>query len=116
MASLALEVGLELEGGTSLSFGIDAPQGKVLSYGATGVESDEVVARLGGVLTSLLDLVGGFAQFDLADVLGGGLGDLGGLGGLGGDGLSFEIRGSRQMYDENGEPIEGLFELGVGLF
>ena len=47
---------------------------------------------------------------------GGGLGDLGGLGGLGGDGLSFEIRGSRQMYDENGEPIEGLFELGVGLF
>lgn len=116
VASLALEVGFEVSEGTKLSFGIEAPEGKVLAYGATGADEAEVIARLGGVLSSLLDLVGGFAEIDLADLLGGGT--TGGTDplGLGLEGLALEIRGSRPMLDAGGQPIPGLYELGIDLF
>jgi hypothetical protein len=111
VASIALEVSFDVTEGTKLSFGIAAPEGKVLEYGAVDYDSDEVIAGLGGVLGGLLNLLGGFAEIDLADLLGGAGGDTLGLGDL-----ALEIRGSRQMVDETGAPIPGLYDLGIDLF
>ncbi len=124
--SLALEVGLGVTEGTVLGISIAAPEGKVLHYGAVGIDEEELIERIGGLLSGLLDLVGGFAEIDLADILGGGntVGDGAGLPGDGGGlipgldlaNLQIEVRGAKPILDAQGKPQPGLFEVGVQLF
>lgn len=112
-ASVALEVGLGLDG-TELDLSIAAPEGSLLAYGADGyddpVNAQRVVDDLSARLSGLLGLLGGLGGdfLDLGSLLGG-LGD-----GL--DGLEIAIRGTRQAVDVNGVPIEGMAEVGIGLF
>jgi hypothetical protein len=82
VASLAIEVGLEITEGTEVAIQLEIPEGAVLYYEADFYDEDEVIEGLGGLLESSLDLLGGSLAFDLSDLLGGELsGDL--LGGLG---------------------------------
>jgi len=110
-SNLALAVGVGLDG-TELDLNIDAPEGVLTYYGAPGYESDEqqerVVGQLGSQLSGLLGLLGG---------LGGSLLDLDSLiGDLGVEGLSIAVRGQGPAYDVDGVPIEGMSEIGIGLF
>lgn len=110
-ANLALAVGVGLDG-TELDLQIDAPEGILTYYGAPGYESPEqmerVVSQLGSRLSGLLNLLGG---------LGGSLLDLDSLlGDLGVDGLSIAVRDLSPALDVNGQPIEGMSEIGIGLF
>ena len=115
-ASLAVEAGIVVEDGTKLSFDITMPEGAVLKYGADpdSWTEDEVIEGLGGFLNTILGLVGGMLEIDLADLLGG----LGGGDPLGDllAGLAPSIEDSVQMYDVEGAPIEGLFAVSLDLF
>lgn len=115
VTSLAMEVYLGLGEGTSLDLDIEVAEGVVLSYGAEGADEDEVVARLGDVIETLLGLLGGLGGLDLGSLLGGG-GDGGALGGLGLEGLNLQLGQGQPMLDGQGQPIEGMVELGIGLF
>jgi hypothetical protein len=110
--SLALEVLLDVHDGTVIGLDVEVPEGVVLSYGAEGADEDAVVAQLGGLIQNLLGLLGGFTQLDLKDLLGG-LGDQAGLGGLLGD---LAIRDQKPMLGHDGQPIDGMVEIGVQLF
>lgn len=125
VASMALELGVDIKEGTKIGFGLAAPDGKIIYYGAPNADEAVVIEGLGSFLLGIIDTLGGVVSIDLADMLGGGLPDLtdpnadpaaGGLelGGLGEISLSFTS--STQMVDEDGEPIEGLFDLGMRLF
>ncbi|HMV66076.1 MAG TPA: hypothetical protein PKA64_04435 [Myxococcota bacterium] len=118
VASLALEVTVDVTDGTVIGFDIQAPEGKVLSYGATGVDGDAVVAELGGTLSSLLGLLGGLVQLDLNDLLGTDqlLADAGSGLGIDLSSISPEIRGAQPVLGADGEPVDGLWEIGVQLF
>ncbi|MFM2163494.1 MAG: Glucodextranase, domain [Pseudomonadota bacterium] len=114
VASLALEVGVEVTEGTSVNLAIAAPEGKLLAYGANVDDEEAVVAQLGTTLSGLLGLLGGVTSFDLADLLG--AGDL--LAGLGlPDGtVDLAIRSAQPMTDAAGLPVDGLWEVGLQLF
>ncbi len=114
VASLALEVGVEVSEGTAVNLAIAAPEGKLLAYGASVEDEDAVVAQLGTTLSGLLGLLGGVTSFDLADILG--TGDL--LAGLGlPEGtVDLAIRSAQPMTDTSGAPVDGLWEIGVQLF
>ena len=99
-----------------LALDIDVAEGVILSYGAKDADEDEVVARLGDVLETLFGLLGGLGGLDLGDVLGGGGGGGGGLGGLPLEGLNLQLGEATPMLDRDGVPIEGMVELGIGLF
>jgi hypothetical protein len=118
-ASLALEIGVMVEDGTKLSMDIAVPDGAVLYYGAdAGWEESEVIDGLSSYLQTILALVGGALEFDLADILGG-LGDMGEGGDvltpLLGD-LAPEITGSDALLDDSGTPIEGLYAVSLTLW
>ncbi|MCB9683258.1 MAG: hypothetical protein H6733_17465 [Alphaproteobacteria bacterium] len=113
VTSLALEVALDVSQGTKLSIDLSVPEGIVVSYGAVGADEDEIVPRIGGLLESLLSLLGGFTEIDLADLLGGGAG---GVAGLPLDGLSLEIQDSKRLIGADGAPVEDMVEIGVSLF
>lgn len=115
VTSLALEVGFRVTEGTKLSFSLAAPEGKVLYYGAEEYDEGALIGQLGGTLTSLLGLLGGITELDLAQILGADA-ILSGFG-LDGTTLALELRGARPMLDPaSGAPIDGLWELGVQLF
>lgn len=117
VASIALEVGVGIDG-TALDLGLAAPEGKILSYGASGVDEAAVIAGLGNQLSSLINLLGGLTGLDLESLfdLDALLGDsLGGLG-LEPGALQLQIREVRPMLDAGGQPIDGLWEFGVQLF
>jgi hypothetical protein len=118
VASMALEVGLVVTEGTVLAFDLAAPEGAVVSYGATGWEEEAVITGLSGSITSLLGLFGGLIQIDLAEIL-----DLeallGGLSeGLGAElpPLDLRIGEARPAVGVDGQPIDGLWQVGVQLF
>ena len=69
-----------------------------------------MVQGFGSYLSTLLSLFGGFAEFDLADILGGA--DLG----LGLEDFSIEILDSQKIYDYYDEWPEGLFSLSINLW
>ena len=111
VASMATEVGLKVKEGSKLGIDLEIPEGAILYYGADDYDEAEVVASLGGYLEGMIGLVGGFAEIDLAELLGGGdalglpLGD-----------LSLEIVDSQKLLDENSVWPEGLFTLSINLW
>lgn len=52
----------------SIALDLGVADGFVLYYGATGVDEDEVVSSLGGIVTSFASLLGGSLAFDLGDL------------------------------------------------
>ncbi len=112
VASLAIEMYLNLTEGTKIGIGLEVPEGKVLSYGATITDDAEVIAQLGGVISSLLDLLGGALNIDLGQLLGG----LGGATGLPTDALNISIGERIPATAADGTPIDGGIFLGMNLF
>ena len=110
--SLAAEVGIEITEGTKMGINFDIGEGAVLSYGAEEYVEAEVVSGFGSYLSTLVGLLGGFTEFDLAELLGGGGDPLG----LGLDGLSISILDSQKIYDFYDEWPEGLFSLSINLW
>lgn len=118
VASLAMNVDINVERGTAVGIDLAVPEGAVLYYGADADEwtEDEVVTGLGGFLVSSIGLVSGNLQFDIADLLGGGaLTDLG-IPGMEGMALEPSLISSTPMLDEAGEHPEGQYSLGIQLF
>lgn len=75
-ASLALEVGLQMDG-TAVTPRIEIVDGAVLSYAATGeFDEDLIVGGLGALIDASLSLLGGSLTFDLSELLAGGTGGL----------------------------------------
>ena len=117
-ASLAIDVGLFVNGGTKIGIEMQVTEGKVLLYEAERYEEQQVIDDLSGFLTSITDLLGGTLEIDLADILGGdllGAGgiDFGGLEGLLGDLANMEMR----ILDS--KPVvghDGLYSVSVSLF
>lgn len=69
--SLALEVGLVVRDGTTLSVDIAIPEGAVLDYASTGLWTEgDVVEALGSLVETMMGLLGGSLSFDLAEILG----------------------------------------------
>lgn len=103
-ATLALQIGLNVEDGTKLGFDIEIPDGAVYYYGAPGDRDElEIVEQLGGVFDSLIGLIGTQLEFDLAEMFGVGGEDLL-LGGI-----APEIVHSTQVVDVNGDLVEGMY-------
>lgn len=143
VSSLEMELGVRVREGTKIGFNINAPGGKLISYGADGVDDDAVVQALGASLSTLLGALGGALELDLADLLGGGGG--GGIPGLGGgipglgggggsappanggggldglipglDGLDLDLElailDSTPVIGLDGQPVDGLYEIGL---
>ena len=111
-ASVALEIGFVVQGGSTLGLEMNVAEGVIERYESTGNwTEDEVIAGLGGLLEGVMGLVGGQVEFDLADILGGG----GIGGGLLGD-TSMTILDSEQLDGVDGRPVEGLYRLPIRLW
>ncbi|MCB9673827.1 MAG: hypothetical protein H6737_01845 [Alphaproteobacteria bacterium] len=107
-ASLALEATFVVDG-SALDFELAAPDGAVFYYGATGEwDEAEVISGLGGLFDVLLGLAGSSLQIDLADLFGTGL-----IPGV--EGGDPRITGIFAIEDAEGEPIEGLYAVGMDL-
>ena len=104
VARVALEVGLEVDG-TALGIDLAVPEGVIVEYGAEGEDEEEVIAALGTWLESVMGLLGGMMDLDLADLMGGG--ELGMLGDI-----SPEVVDSRPL---EGGP-EGLYAVSLSLW
>ena len=79
VASMATEVGLKVKEGSKLGIDLSIPEGAILYYGADDYTEAEVVEGLAGYLEGIIGLVGGLAEIDLAELLGGGATDERGL-------------------------------------
>jgi len=110
VASLAAEVNLAVEDGASLGLDIDVPEGAVLYYGATEYDEEEVVAAVGSYVGTMVSLLGGFAELDLSEILGG-FAPIEGM-----SPLSISIDGSEALIDEDGVWTEGLYQVSMGLW
>jgi len=110
--SLAAEVGIEISDGTKLGIDLNVGEGAIVFYGAEEYVEDEVITGFSSFLSTLMNLVGGFTEFDLADILGGGGDPLG----LGLGGLSIELIDSQKIYTVQDEWPEGLFSLSINLW
>lgn len=109
--SMAFELGLRVTDGTVIRLDILAPEGRVLYYGAgDGYDELAVTEGLGVFLEGATSLLGGQFSFDLADLLGGGLG---GLGLPGFEQAELRVLDSRPMLEE-GAP-EGLYSVSFSL-
>ncbi|MBW1881212.1 MAG: hypothetical protein JRJ84_22895 [Deltaproteobacteria bacterium] len=117
VASMALELGLDVRSGQLLQMDLDIPEGAVLEYGADpGWEETEVVDGLAGFMGTAMDLLGSQFSFDLGDLLGG-LGDLSSDPTLGVFGeMDIRILDSQPLLDETGNHPEGLYDISLGLF
>ncbi len=70
-ASLQLEIGLAVTSGTALGVDLTIDDGAVLFYAAEGDWPEaQLVAGLGGLVESVIGLVGGSLELDLADLFG----------------------------------------------
>ena len=111
-ATIALQIGLTVEDGTKLGFDITIPDGAVYYYGAPGDRDEmEIVDQLGGVVDSLIGVVGSQLEFDLADMFGLGGGEDMLLGGI-----APEIVHSQQVIGLDGEPVDGMYGLEMMLW
>ncbi len=113
--SLAMELYLKLDG-TEIGFDVAIPEGIVLDYASPVTDTEGLVEQLGEVVQSILGLAtgllggsGGGLGIDLADILGG-------LGDLGLDGLTISVGNARPFLNNEGQPIDGMVELSIGLF
>lgn len=113
VASMATEVGLRVKEGSKLGIDLSIPEGAILYYGADEYQEAEVVTGLAGYLEGIIGLVGGFAEIDLAELLGGGATDELGL--PLGD-ITLEITDSRPLVAEDGSWPEGLYALSMNLW
>ncbi len=115
--SLAAEIDL-VAVGSSISIDLNVPEGHIVSYAATGVDEEAVVAGLAtGIEGALGGLLGSFG-IDLADLLGGlAGGDTEGdpLAGLG-DILAIEVTNSKKFVAEDGSWDDGLYAVSLKLF
>jgi hypothetical protein len=112
VTSLAAEVGIEISDGSKIGIDLNVGEGAVLYYGAKDYDEDAVVSGFGSYLSTMMNLLGGVAEFDLADILGGGGDPLG----LGLQDFSIEIIHSQKIYDFYDEWPEGLFSLSINLW
>ncbi len=105
-AELAVELGLEVSDGTKLGVEVEVVEGAVLAYGADPEEwaEDEVIEGLGVFLESVMGLLAGSLELDLAGFIGGGM-VLGPLGEV-----SPEIVGSEALE------AEGLYAVSLSLW
>jgi len=107
-ASLAVEARFVVDG-SALDFELAAPDGAVFFYGATGeYEEAEVIEGVGGLFDVLLGLAGSSLSIDLADLFGAGL-----IPGV--DGTDPRITGVFPIDGEDGEPVQGLYAVGLDL-
>lgn len=105
-ASLAARARFALDG-SAVGVELDAPDGAVLFYAAPGEHDEaEIVAGLARLFDLLTTFGGGALSFDLADLLGGGVGL---------DGVSPRVLGVLPIDGPDGEPVPGLFALPVEL-
>lgn len=109
-ASLAMEVGLNVEDGAVLGIDLAVPEGAVLAYGAEDWDEDEVVAALSSWLGTIVSLIGGVAEIDLGSLLSG-VSVVDGL-----SPMSPAITGSAVLYDEDGQWTEGLYSVSMTLW
>ena len=110
VASLAAEINVEVSEGAKLGIDIATPEGAILYYGAEGWDEDEVVAGLGDYIGGLVGLLGGVAEIDLGDLLGGtelipGLAP-----------VSISVVDSQPLYNEDGTWTEGLYSVTLTLW
>ena len=114
--NLSLEVGIEVSDGTMVSIDMGVGDGAVLYYATTrNWEEEALVDDLGSYIGTLMSLLGGTLEFDLAELFGGL--DTSGTDQLGlFENLEPEIVDSVQLYDEEGEPVEGLFGIVLRLW
>ena len=108
--SLAAEVGIEIADGTKIGIDMNVGEGAVLYYGAEEYEEDAVVQGFSSYLSTMMSLLGGFTEFDLADILGGD------TLGLGLEDFSIAIIHSQKIYDFYDQWPEGLFSLSINLW
>jgi hypothetical protein len=112
-ASLAVELGLGVsDDGTIIGVDLEVVEGAVLDYRAEpGWDEAEVVEGLGGFLESILSLMGGMIEINLADLLGGST-DLLGMG------IAVEPRivDSVVLADDDGTWTEGLYAVSLDVF
>ncbi|MFT4624065.1 MAG: hypothetical protein ACI8PZ_002721 [Myxococcota bacterium] len=113
-ANIAAEALLVVEDGTRIGIDLVVADGTVLYY-ATELPWDEdgVIDGLGGVIESILSLLGGALEFDLAEIFGG-LGS-----GTGTDlipALSPHLIDSQPLRDDTGATVEGLHGMTLSLF
>jgi hypothetical protein len=95
-----------------LNIDLQLPEGKLLYYGADDYEEDEVLPMLSNYLETMIGLIGGFAQIDLGDLLGGG-GEGGAEMPLGDVQLS--IIDSQSLWENNPDQ-EGLYAISLNLW
>ena len=116
--SLAVELGLGLDG-TALDISGNVPEGAVLYYGASeAADYDEagVVSGMGGMLSTLLGLVGGMLPLDLSSLLGGLSSDpTNPISGLLAD-LSPTVVGVAKLENADGSWTEGLYSMSMDLW
>ena len=112
VASLATEVGLRIEEGSKLTFDFDIPEGKILYYGADSYDEEEVLAAFANYLQTMIGLLGGVAEIDLADILaGGGTGnDAVGLGEV-----NIQIIDSQPLWGSD-LTQEGLYAISINIW
>jgi hypothetical protein len=117
VASMALELGLDVRSGQLLTMDLEIPEGAVLEYGADpGWEESEVVDGLAGFMGTAMDLMGSQFSFDLGDLLGG-LGDVSSDPMLSAFGeMDIRILDSQPLLDETGNQPEGLYDISLGLW
>lgn len=109
--TLAAQIDLTVAGGTAIGIDLRVPDGYVNAYEAPGdIDGASVIAGLGGLLDTLVGLVGGSLGLDLADVLGDD------ALGLPVDGLALRLIGNTPMRDVLGEPVPSTQVISLQLF
>ncbi|MBM76567.1 MAG: hypothetical protein CMK59_14260 [Proteobacteria bacterium] len=115
-ANLVTEVQIVVSEGSKLGFELKIDDGALLYYGSDDyldgdVSEEEVIEALGNYLETMLGLIGGVAEIDLAEFLGGA-----GDSQLPLEGLSISIHDSTKMLDSSGEELPGLYALSIDLW
>ena len=80
--------------------------------GADDVSEDEVLPALSGLVQTMMGLMGGMAEFDLAEILGGSTETAG----IPLRDLSITILDSQPLYDQEGNRVQGLYSISLDLW
>jgi len=112
-ASLAAEVGMVVRDGSKLGIDLEIAEGAILYYGADDVDEEEILPALSGLVQTMMGLLGGMAEFDLADMLGAGSST---GAGIPMSDLSIQILDSQPLHDASGETVDGLYSLSIDLW